>query len=101
MFPRTALVFYDSIQSEQVYRRGVRVYFNLEPSLLARRDSGAVYEPQRFQALAERGYVAGERAAKICSMAAGVESAEVAIQFAFRGPDARLIRNDQRSVHGR
>jgi hypothetical protein len=79
----------------------MRVDFNLKASCLAPPHRGSMAKTDFFQAAAERRHMARERTAQIGGMAAGMKTAEVAIQFAFRGPDAGWIADDERSVDPR
>src|SRR5437016_10105738 len=57
-------------------------------------------ETQRFQAAAEEDHLLGKRAPKVSGVTTGVEAAKVAVQFAFREPNAGLVSDDQWSIHG-
>jgi hypothetical protein len=100
LFPRAALVFNDSVESEQADGRRVWVHLDLEPAFLSRCHGCPVAEANRFQAAAEGNHVLSERATKVSGVTTGVEAAKVAVQLAFRGPNAGLVSDDQWSIHG-
>jgi hypothetical protein len=100
LLPRAAFVLYDPIKSEQVDGRRVRVNFDLEAAFLAGRYGRSVTKTQHFEPPAERDHLFGKRTPKVSSVTTRVETAEVGVQLAFRGPNAGLISNDQGSIHG-
>jgi hypothetical protein len=74
------------------------VDLDLKPSLRPRFDGRAVPESDLFQAAAERDYLFSKRTSEIRGVAAGMEAAEVGIQFPFGGSDTGLIADHQRRV---
>jgi hypothetical protein len=97
--PSAALVLDNPVESKQVHCRRVWVYFDLKASFLQGLHRGAVPETSIFQKATEGNDVRREWPAKVGRIASGVVSPEVSIQLAFRRPDARLVSDNQGSIH--
>src|SRR5512142_847354 len=100
LLPCTTLVLYDPVEPEQADRRRVRVHLDLELAVLARCHARSMTKAKCFEPPAERDHLFGERTPKVSRVTARVEAAKVGVQLAFHGPNAGLISNDQRSIHG-